>query len=55
MYGSVFISAQTYYRKSKDSFDQEFSVDTTGRLNIKFNNYGNTDVYGAEISSSFSI
>ena len=55
MYGSVFVSAQTYYRKSKDSFTQTFSVDTTGRLNIMFDNYGNSDVYGAEISSSFSI
>ena len=55
MYGSVFVSAQTYYRKSKDSFTQSFSVDTTGKLNIIFNNYGNSDVYGAEISSSFSI
>lgn len=55
MFGSVFVSAQTYYRKSKDSFSQTFSVDTTGRLNIKFENYGSSDVYGAEISSSFSI
>lgn len=55
MYGSVFVSAQTYYRKSKDSFTQSFSVDTTGKLNIIFNNYGNSDVYGAEISSSFSV
>lgn len=55
MYGSVFVSAQTYYRKSKDSFSQTFSVDTSGKLNIMFNNYGNSDVYGAEISSSFSV
>ncbi len=55
MYGSVFVSAQTYYRKSSDSFSQTFSVDSTGRLNITFNNYGNSDVYGAELSSSFSV
>lgn len=55
MYGSVFVSVQTYYRKSKDSFSQTFSVDTSGTLNIIFDNYGNSDVYGAEISSSFSI
>ncbi len=55
MFGGVFVSAQTYYRKSKDSFDQTFSIDTTGRINIMFNNYGNSDVYGAEISSSFSV
>jgi len=55
MYGSVFVSAQTYYRKSKDSFTQTFSVDTSGKLNIMFDNYGNSDVYGAEISSSFSV
>ncbi|MBE0538892.1 MAG: TonB-dependent receptor [Ignavibacterium sp.] len=54
-YGSIFVSAQTYYRKSKDSFTQTFLVDTTGRLNIIFNNYGNSDVYGAELSSSFSL
>lgn len=55
MFGTVFVSAQTYYRKSKDSFSQTFTVDTTGRLNLKFDNYGNSDVYGAEISSSFSV
>lgn len=55
VYGSVFVSAQTYYRKSKDSFSQTFSVDTSGKLNIMFDNYGNSDVYGAEISSSFSV
>ena len=55
MFGSVFVTAQTYYRKSNDSFSQTFSVDTSGRLNIMFDNYGNSDVYGAELSSSFSI
>lgn len=55
MYGSIFVSAQTYYRKSSDSFSQTFTVDSTGRLNIIFNNYGNSDVYGAELSSSFSV
>lgn len=55
MFGSVFVSAQTYYRKSKDSFTQTFSTDSTGKLHIVFNNYGNSDVYGAELSSSFSV
>jgi outer membrane receptor protein involved in Fe transport len=55
MYGSVFVSAQTYYRKSKDSFSQTFAVDTSGRLNIMFDNYGSSDVYGAEISSNFTV
>ena len=55
MYGSVFVSAQTYYRKSEDSFSQTFAVDTTGKLNITFNNYGSSDVYGAEISTSFPV
>lgn len=55
MFGSVFVSAQTYYRKSKDSFTQTFSTDSTGKLNIIFNNYGNSDVYGAELSTSFSV
>lgn len=55
MYGNVFVSAQTYYRKSMDSFSQTFSVDTTGRLNVLFDNYGNSDVYGAELSTSFSL
>jgi len=55
MFGGVFFSAQTYYRKSKDSFTQTFSTDSTGKLNIIFNNYGNSDVYGAELSSSFSV
>jgi outer membrane receptor protein involved in Fe transport len=55
MFGGVFFSTQTYYRKSKDSFTQTFSTDSTGKLNIIFNNYGNSDVYGAELSSSFSV
>ena len=55
MYGSVFVSAQTYYRKSLDSFDQTFSADSTGRLNIMFDNVGKSDVYGAELSTSFSV
>jgi outer membrane receptor protein involved in Fe transport len=55
MYGSVFVSVQSYYRKSMDSFSQSFSVDSTGKLNMTFSNYGNSDVYGAEISSSFSL
>lgn len=55
MYGSVFVSAQTYYRKSKDSFTQTFSVDSSGKLNIIFGNYGNCDVYGVELSNSFSV
>ncbi len=55
MFGSVFFSTQTYYRKSSDSFEQTFSVDSTGRLNIVFDNSSNSDVYGAEISSSFSL
>ncbi|MFN3873180.1 MAG: TonB-dependent receptor domain-containing protein [Ignavibacterium sp.] len=55
MFGGVFFSAQTYYRRSKDSFTQTFSTDSTGKLNIIFNNYGNSDVYGAELSSGFSV
>lgn len=55
MYGTVFVSVQTYYRKSKDSFSQTFAIDTTGHFNITFNNYGGSDVYGTEISSSFSV
>lgn len=55
MFGSVFLSAQSYFRKSKDSFSQTFAVDSTGRLNIMFDNYGNSDVYGVELSSSFSV
>ncbi len=55
MYGSVFVSVQSYYRKSKDSFSQTFAVDSSGRLNIMFDNYGNSDVYGADISTSFPV
>jgi outer membrane receptor protein involved in Fe transport len=55
MFGNVFFSAQTYYRKTKDSFNQTFSSDSSGKLLISFDNYGNLDVYGAELSSSFSI
>lgn len=55
MFGGVFVSAQTYYRKSKDSFTQTFSVDNSGHLNIIFRNYGSSDVYGAELSSGFTV
>lgn len=55
MFGSIFFSTQTYYRNSFDSFEQIFSVDSTGRLNIVFDNSSNSDVYGAEISSSFTL
>lgn len=55
MFGNIFFSAQTYYRKTKDSFNQSFSTDSSGTLLISFDNYGNLDVYGAEFSSSFSI
>lgn len=55
MYGSVFVSVQSYYRKSKDSFSQTFAVDSSGKLNIMFDNYGNSDVYGADISTSFPV
>lgn len=54
MFGTIFVSAQTYFRKSYDSFSQTFTVDSTGRLNIIFNNYGNSDTYGAEFTTSFS-
>lgn len=55
IFGSVFFSAQTYYRKLKDSFSQTFQVDSTGHLNVMSRNYGNSDVYGAELSAGLTI
>ncbi len=55
MFGSLFLSVQTYYRKLKDSFSQTFLVDSTGHMNVMSRNYDNSDVYGAEISSGFTI
>lgn len=54
LFGSVFVSVQNYYRNSNNSIGQTFTVDNTGRINIRFDNYGNTENIGSEISASYS-
>lgn len=54
LFGGVFLSVQNYYRNSNNAIGQTFSVDNTGRVNIRFNNYGNTENIGSDISASFS-
>lgn len=54
LFGGVFVSVQNYYRNSNNAIGQTFSVDNTGRVNIRFNNYGNTENIGSDISASFS-
>lgn len=54
VFGSVFISAQTYYRNSHNSLNQSFKADTTGSYLVTFENFNLVNTYGAEFSSSFS-
>jgi outer membrane receptor protein involved in Fe transport len=55
MFGSVFTSVQTYYRSSTNSLLQKITVDGNGRLYSIFGNFAETNTYGSEISSSFSL
>jgi outer membrane receptor protein involved in Fe transport len=55
MFATVFFSAQTYYRNSTNTMLQKFSVDETGRMNTTFGNFAETNTFGSEISSSFSL
>jgi outer membrane receptor protein involved in Fe transport len=54
MFGSIFFSAQTYFRNSTNATQQTFTIDNTGRMISTFNNFGKTNTYGAELSSSFA-
>ncbi len=53
LFGEVFFSTQTYYRSSNNSTLQTFKVEQDGKLFTTFENFGITNTYGSEISSSF--
>ncbi len=55
MFGSIYFSVQSYFRNSNNTAQQYFYVDQAGKLYTTFGNFGKTDTYGSEISSSFSI
>jgi outer membrane receptor protein involved in Fe transport len=54
VFGTVFVSAQTYYRNSHNSVNQSFKADSTGSYLVTFENFDLVNTYGAELSSSFS-
>jgi outer membrane receptor protein involved in Fe transport len=54
VFGTVFVSAQTYYRNSHNSVNQSFKADTSGSFLVTFENFDLQNTYGAELSSSFS-
>jgi len=54
-FGSVFTSAQTYYRNSTNAMIQTFDVDKNGKLMTTFGNFATTNTYGVELSSSFPM
>jgi outer membrane receptor protein involved in Fe transport len=53
-FSGVFLSAQTYLRASTGSINQQFSIDTTGRMIAIFDNFAKTTTAGAELSASYS-
>jgi outer membrane receptor protein involved in Fe transport len=55
VFGTVFVSAQTYYRNSHNSVNQSFKADSTGSYLVTFENFDLVNTYGAELSSSFSL
>jgi outer membrane receptor protein involved in Fe transport len=54
VFGTIFVSAQTYYRNSHNSLNQSFKADSTGSYLVTFENFNLVNTYGAEFSSSFS-
>lgn len=55
MFGTIFLSVQSYFRNSTNTASQSFSVDQTGKMYTTFNNFAKTKTYGSEISSSITI
>jgi len=51
----LFISIQTYYRNSANSFTQTITLDADNRTKLSFGNIETSNVYGAEISSSITL
>jgi outer membrane receptor protein involved in Fe transport len=54
VFGTVYVSAQTYYRNSHNSINQSFKADSTGSYLVTFENFDIVKTYGVELSSSFS-
>ncbi len=48
----VFLSAQSYYRASTGSMNQEIGVDSTGKMIAMFTNFANTGMAGIELTAS---
>ncbi|MEW6506718.1 MAG: TonB-dependent receptor [Bacteroidota bacterium] len=53
--GGVFLSAQTYYRNTKNTFQQTALIGPDGRLNLSFGNIAKTYSIGSEVSAGVSI
>lgn len=51
----VYLTAQTYFRKTNDGIDQIQKLDNTGRININFENALNTTSTGAELSANITF
>jgi outer membrane receptor protein involved in Fe transport len=54
VFGSVFVSAQTYFRNSRNSVNQSFKANDDGSFIVTFENFDMVNSYGVELSSSFS-
>jgi len=53
--GGVFLSAQTYYRNTENTFQQTALIGSDGRLNLSFGNIAKTYSIGSELSAGFSL
>lgn len=53
--GTVFLSAQTYYRNTENNIQQVAFIGTDGRLNLSFGNVAKTYSIGSEISAGIPI
>ncbi len=51
----VFLSAQTYYRNTQNTFQQTMVVGDDGRLILSFANIAKTYSFGSELSAGFSL
>jgi outer membrane cobalamin receptor len=54
VFGSVFFSAQTYFRNSHNEVNQSFKANNDGSFIVTYENFDMVNTYGAEFSSSFS-
>jgi len=54
-FSGVYLTVQTYFRKTDDGIDQIQVVDNTGRLNLTFANTTNSTSIGSEISANITF